>query len=377
MVLVGIGVSDEFRIQIARMVRRLQREAEIVHGEDVFEEFGFLEVADAAGLARRIELVRQRVGARVEIVIVFRFVDAHAPQNDGRMVPVAANHAADVVDGNIFPGFVSDVLPAGNLFENEQADFVAGVKKVARLRIVRGADDVALELVAQDLGVAALGAAGHGLADKGKRLVTIEAAQLDDFAVQFEAVIGELGFAKAEAAGVFVQHLRAAAQADAGGVEIAVFQLPELDSAKLVEMNGRARPGSLRPLAMLAPAARLSRRRDRHRAVRRRASVHLSRLPDAERNRSTSTSGVGESTFFRANENVLDKGRGHDSQRDFAVNAAEGEIVDFVSERRNVGALGGIDIDGENVFSVEVEVRRQLEGERRVSAFVFAERAGR
>ena len=56
----GIGVSDEFGIQVARMVRRLQRETEIVHGEDVFEKFGLLEVADASGLAGGIELVRQR-----------------------------------------------------------------------------------------------------------------------------------------------------------------------------------------------------------------------------------------------------------------------------------------------------------------------------
>ena len=52
------------------MIRLLEREAEVVHGEDVFEELGLLEVADAAGLPRRIELVGQRVGARVEVVVV-------------------------------------------------------------------------------------------------------------------------------------------------------------------------------------------------------------------------------------------------------------------------------------------------------------------
>ena len=66
----GEGVADKFGIEIARMVRLLQRKAEIVHGEDVFEKLRLLEVADAAGLARGIERVRERVGARVEIVIV-------------------------------------------------------------------------------------------------------------------------------------------------------------------------------------------------------------------------------------------------------------------------------------------------------------------
>ena len=37
--------------------------------------------------------------------------------------------------------------------------------------------------------------------------MTVEPAQLDDFAVQFEAVIGKLGFAETEAAGVFVRGL--------------------------------------------------------------------------------------------------------------------------------------------------------------------------
>ena len=72
----------------------------------------------------------------------------------------------------------------GNLFEHEQADLIAAVEEVAGLRIMRGAHDVAVEILAQDVGILALHARGHGLADKGKRLVPIEAAQLDDLSVQ-------------------------------------------------------------------------------------------------------------------------------------------------------------------------------------------------
>ena len=126
------------------MVGRLQWKAEIVHGENIFEEFGFLEIADAAGLAGGIEFVGQRVGAHVEIVIVERLVDAHAPENDAGMIPVAANHAAHVIDGDQLPGFIADVLPAGDFFEDQKAEFVAGIEEMARLRVVRGADDIAL-----------------------------------------------------------------------------------------------------------------------------------------------------------------------------------------------------------------------------------------
>src|SRR5207249_9052829 len=77
--------------------------------------------------------------------------------------------------------------------------------------------------------------------------------------------------------------------------------------------------------------------------------------------------------IFRMGEDVFDERGGDNTQRDFAVNAAEGEVVDFISKGRNVGALSGIDVDGEDVLSVEIEVRSQIERERRVSTFVFAE----
>ena len=70
-----------------------------------------------------------------------------------------------------------------------------------------GANDVALELVAQNFGVAALHAAGHGLADPWEGLMAIQAAELDYLAIQFEALIGELGFAETETARVFVKCL--------------------------------------------------------------------------------------------------------------------------------------------------------------------------
>ena len=48
----GKGVADEFGVQVARMIRRLQRKAEIVHGEYIFEKVGIVQVANAARLAR-------------------------------------------------------------------------------------------------------------------------------------------------------------------------------------------------------------------------------------------------------------------------------------------------------------------------------------
>jgi hypothetical protein len=120
------------------------------------------------------------------------------------MIPVAADHAADVIDGDQFPGFIPDVLPARNFFEHQKTEFVAGVEKMAGLRIVRSADDIALEFAAKNVRISALDAARHGLSGKGERLMTVKAAQLDDFAVQFETVISELGFSKANGARVAI-----------------------------------------------------------------------------------------------------------------------------------------------------------------------------
>lgn len=39
----------------------------------------------------------KRIGTSVEIVIVAGLVDSNSPQNNRRMVPIAANHAAHVV----------------------------------------------------------------------------------------------------------------------------------------------------------------------------------------------------------------------------------------------------------------------------------------
>jgi hypothetical protein len=69
--LCGIGVANKFRVQVAGMVRRFQGESEIVHGEDVFQEFRSLEITDAASLAARVEFMGQRVCAHVEIMVVF------------------------------------------------------------------------------------------------------------------------------------------------------------------------------------------------------------------------------------------------------------------------------------------------------------------
>src|ERR1043166_1119902 len=99
------------------------------------------------------------------------------------MVPISTDHSADVVDRDQFPVFVANVLPARNFFQDQQADFITSIKKVARLRVVRGADDIALQLIAQNQSVTALSASRHRLANPGKCLVPVEPTQFDNLSI--------------------------------------------------------------------------------------------------------------------------------------------------------------------------------------------------
>jgi len=74
-------------------------------------------------------------------------------------------------------GFEEDLLARGAVSSpHEQADLVASIEKVARLRIVGRTHDVAMEVLAQDVGVLSLNASGHGLTCKRKCLVTVQSA---------------------------------------------------------------------------------------------------------------------------------------------------------------------------------------------------------
>ena len=63
---------------------------------------------------------------------------------------------------------------------------------------------------------------------------------------------------------------------------------------------------------------------------------------------------------LRLCENILNKAAGHNPQRYLAIDSAEGQIVDLIPERRNIGPFAGIDIHRQNVFTIEINQRRQV-----------------
>src|SRR5258708_5761829 len=76
---------------------------------------------------------------------------------------------------------------------------------------------------------------------------------------------------------------------------------------------------------------------------------------------------------FGLGKNILNERAGDDAQGNFAVDASESEVVDLMAERRDIRPLAGVHIHSEDVFTAKIDVRREIEREGRVSAFVFAE----
>src|SRR5215469_10000493 len=183
------GVSHKLRIEIARMIGLFERKPEIVHGKHVFQELRLLEVPYSARLTSRIEQVRQRIRARVETVVVLRLVDSDSPKNDGWMIPVPPDHAANVIDRNLFPGLRTNMLPPRDLLQYQKSDLIAAVKKVPRLRIMRCPHNIAMQIFPQNHRIFALCPGAHGLPRKGKCLMTIQSPQLDDLSVERESVV--------------------------------------------------------------------------------------------------------------------------------------------------------------------------------------------
>src|SRR5215469_5726968 len=102
---------------------------------------------------------------------------------------------------------------------------------------MRRPHNIALQVLPQDISIAPLHASRHRLADPRECLVTIKAAKFDDLAIEFEAMVGELGFAETDHARVLIDRLISSEQRDFDFVKIGMLKIPQLDAAQWCEMN--------------------------------------------------------------------------------------------------------------------------------------------
>ncbi|MCY1541951.1 hypothetical protein D9M68_776690 [compost metagenome] len=93
---------------------------------------------------------------------------------------------------------------------------------------MRGAYQVALERALHHVGIFGLGALAHGVAYVGVALVTVQAADLEVFAIEEKALGGEAGGAKAKAGAELV----AVVQRGAHQVELRRVELPAFETCE-------------------------------------------------------------------------------------------------------------------------------------------------
>ncbi len=296
----------------------------------------------------------QLVGAQVEVVVVLAFVDAHAPDDDGGVVPVAGDHAPDVLDALVLPAFAPDMLPAGDFLEHEEPEFVAAVEEIMALRIVRGAHHVELELALQYFRVALLRRLAQRIADIGEGLVPVEAAELERLAVELEALGGEFGRAEAEAEFCLVLPM-GRVDGDRQRIERGIVDVPEADTGKAIEADLDAGAIDRRIGRGDRLAIRIKQRRDQR--ARERQVLRIAQR-DAGPYRFLFGQRIG-----RLHLGIADKDRRRHPQPDFAIDAGIGEIVDLPAKGRNLGVFAAVDGDGQHILAVlELAGQPRLEG---------------
>src|SRR3954471_18608720 len=201
---------------------------------------------------------------------------------------------------------------------------------------MRCSHNVAFELVAQDLCVASLGASRHRLSYIGEGLVTVKPAELDRLSVQLKTMIRELRLSETKSPRVFINNLCTSQQTDPHRIQLPVFEVPQFDSAQ--RCNIQRVSNRLRQKTGLGHLSR--RLRDHiltieHLGLQCEWARRFQMLQEAIYFKR----GMRE-YVFRANRNILDERRRNREQRDLAIDSSEGQIVDLVSEWRNIRPLG-------------------------------------
>ena len=169
--------------------------------------------------------------------------------------------------------------------------------------------------------------------------MAIEAAQLDDLAVQLETVVGELRFAESDDARDLIDLASTAPERDiARGRDWDVDRSHSLMPFRFARETECA-TGSLAAAeaAILCEPFATTRSPSRRTTSTRNGSREDSRCWTKQ---STSRLGCPLSTFFGLAKHIFDKCRRNDTERNFAIDAAEGQVIDFVAKGRDIGALG-------------------------------------
>ena len=102
----------------------------VIEGIDVLKQGAFLQISYSTGLPSRIQAMCCLIGPVVKRIIVLRFIDPHAPQDNGRMIPVLQYHFFCILHSLLLPFLSSHILPARNFCKYQKADLITSVNEM-------------------------------------------------------------------------------------------------------------------------------------------------------------------------------------------------------------------------------------------------------
>ena len=241
--------------------------------------------------------------------------------------------------------------PAGWFLPDHDAQLVARVEEVRRLRVVRAADHVAVELVLENLGVPPLQPRRGRHPEPGEHLVPVQAGYLAAVSVEVEAVLGEHGLAEADRRGDRVAALGPGPLVGQGRLDRVELGVPRRPVAHRADLGDREADGAGAGPSDLGrgpgdgqDAGAVEQGGGDGRRVSFRDDCRVECRLDLD-------VAVVAQHVLRAREDVFQKDPRHDVQRHVAVDAARLQVV----HRRRAG---GLDVGG-NVEPARVYDDRQ------------------
>ena len=96
----------------------------------VFQKRTVLQIPYARSLTVRIQIMRGFIRLLIKLIAVNGFIDPDAPQYYRRMITVLRYHFTGIDNRLLFPRFIADILPAGDLGKYEEAQFITSVYEV-------------------------------------------------------------------------------------------------------------------------------------------------------------------------------------------------------------------------------------------------------
>ena len=156
---------------------------EIVIGVHILNQVAVFYAARAGGCAGGVNAFGNFIGFGIEFIIIGRFIDADAPNENAGVVELCGDHVTHILIAHFFEFFSANITPAGYLGKDHEAQLIAAIQKFFRLHIVRGAHNGKVQIIFQNVRVLFLYARRGSIADIGVRLMTVQPHQLVLFPV--------------------------------------------------------------------------------------------------------------------------------------------------------------------------------------------------